>query len=128
MKTQIELVAIILLLLLYIISGIGKIFNYNDTVESVYQKKIFNVFPRIISELSIIISILLLTFGSGIIIYSKLNKQNKMIQELAYIMIICIICFTIMATILFHYPDNKEQSIHFLKNLSIIGGLTSYLV
>jgi len=128
MKNQIELIAIILLLLLYIISGIGKIFNYNNTVESIYQKEIFNIFPRIISELSIIISILLLTFGSGIIIYSKINNKNKILQELAYIMIICIICFTIMATMLFHYPDNKEQSIQFLKNLSIIGGLTSYLV
>ena len=128
MKTQIELIALILLLLLYIISGIGKILNYNNTVESIYQKKIFNIFPRIISELSIIISILLLTFGSGIIIYSKINNKNKILQKLAYIIIICIICFTIMATVLFHYPHNKEQSIHFLKNLSIIGGLMSYLV
>ena len=128
MKTQIELIALILLLLLYIISGIGKILNYNNTVESIYQKKIFNIFPRIVSEISIIISILLLTFGSCIIIYSKINNKNKILQKLAYIMIICIICFTITATMLFHYPDNKEQSIHFLKNLSIIGGLMSYLV
>ena len=123
MSSVFQRIGIFLILILYLFSGIGKLFDFNNTVEKIYQKKMFNIFPRIISVISIIITILLLTIGSIILIYSHFSKDNLLIKNIAFYVNIALILFTILVTFIFHFPDSKPQIIHFLKNTSIIGGL-----
>ena len=112
----------ILIFLLYIFSGYGKIINFEETANGLHKKQIFNLFTLEISKLAIILTILLLICGSIIVIYDKF-KPNKVNKKFIYYLKISFIVFTILATYLYHYPDSKPQKIHFLKNCSIIGGL-----
>lgn len=113
-------ISLFLISLLYIISGIGKIFNFYPTVNLLHSRPIFNLFPKEISLLAIIITIGLLICGP-IIIYLDIS------DIITKIFLWSLILFTILATLLFHFPDSKDQFIHFLKNTAIIGGWISLL-
>lgn len=64
--------------------------------------------------------IMLLIFGSLIVLYSL---YTNMYQEYAYIATIGLATFTTMTILIFHFPTNKSEIISFMKNLSIFGGL-----
>jgi uncharacterized membrane protein YphA (DoxX/SURF4 family) len=125
MNTILRKIGVILLLILYIMSGIKKIFSFKATSE-VLSKKFPIKFPLWFFKLSMIGVIILLTAGSGFLLYDTFFNVNKLISTL---IIIAMICFTIMATFLFHPP--LTDKIHFMKNISIIGAffllLSSYM-
>jgi uncharacterized membrane protein YphA (DoxX/SURF4 family) len=64
--------------------------------------------------------IILLLFGSLVILYSLFTSMYK---ECAYIATIGLATFTAMTILIFHFPTNKSEIISFTKNLSIFGGL-----
>jgi len=64
--------------------------------------------------------IMLLTFGSLIILYSL---STSMYQEYAYVSTIGLAAFIAMTILIFHFPINKSEITSFMKNLSIFGGL-----
>jgi hypothetical protein len=64
--------------------------------------------------------IMLLIFGSLLILYSLFTNTY---QDYAYIATIGLATFTAMTILIFHFPTNKSEIISFAKNLSIFGGL-----
>lgn len=74
----------------------------------------------IIFNTTILGVIILLIFGSSIILYSLFTG---MYQDYAYVATIGLATFTAMTILIFHFPTNKSEIISFTKNLSIFGGL-----
>ena len=64
--------------------------------------------------------IILLLFGSLLILYSLFTNMYK---DYAYVATIGLATFTAMTILIFHFPTNKSEIISFTKNLSIFGGL-----
>jgi hypothetical protein len=64
--------------------------------------------------------IMLLFFGSLLVLYSLFTGMYK---EYAYVATIGLATFTAMTILIFHFPTNKSEIISFMKNLSIFGGL-----
>jgi len=116
-----------LLVIMFLISGINKISTFNTTVDSLKQKiqSIFNWQETISSNIyyAIIIMIILLEIIAPIIIinYAITNQYKKE----AYYSAIALVGFTIIATLVYHFPDfsNYKKSLAFWANISLIGGL-----
>jgi putative oxidoreductase len=123
MNKNIKLIGIILLLIIYLISGINKIFNFNNTVLKIKDMFLFNKLPLIFSKLSIIIVIITWIIGSITLIYSFYKEK----RNLGIFFSCLIIILTTIITFYFHNPFDKTQTINFLKNLSIVGGFTYFL-
>ena len=113
-----KLFGIILILLIYLISSINKIFKFNETVDKIKNKFIFNKLPKIISIIAIGIVVFFWTIGSMLLIYSVYKKHKK----LGIIISSITALLTFIITFYFHSPFEKGQEIQFLKNMAIIGG------
>lgn len=110
-------ISIIFILILFFISGIKKLLNFNSTVKLLKLKFPIKL-PFVFYQIAIVGVILLLTFGSMFLIYSSFTDKFKKIS--CYIVILFIL-FTLFATLMFHPPTDKTQQIQFMKNISIIG-------
>ena len=103
------------LFLLSIISitivGIPLLVFFKNNAKQV-QKLIYNI--------TILGVIMLLIFGSLLILYSLFTNMYK---DYAYVSTIGLATFTAMTILIFHFPTNKSEIISFTKNLSIFGGL-----
>ena len=121
---NLKFIGALCLLALFIGSGINKIKNFESTVNVLLKKSGFNMMPKVISQLAIVLAIVLLLAGSLYIlyiIYVKDENKNKLSYNLT---VIAVILFTILATFFFHnFFLDPSQKIHFMKNLAIIGGL-----
>ena len=84
-----------------------------------YLKQL-NSIVSLIYNITICGVIILLFFGSLIILYSL---YTNMYQEYAYIATIGLATFTALTILIFHFPTDKSEIISFMKNLSIFGGL-----
>lgn len=111
----------ILLVFIFFIAGINKIFSFDKNVITLSNKPVFSLFPKFLSILAIIIVIILEIMAPIAIVYGSYNKRYTKYSKIG---IISLIIFTIIATLLYHNPllDQKE-SINFMKNIAIIGGL-----
>jgi uncharacterized membrane protein YphA (DoxX/SURF4 family) len=107
----------LLLLIMYFLSGFVKITNL-DSISKGLKNKIS--FPIILCKLSIILVIILEICAPVLIIYSLVYRKYT---YYSYIATNLLIVFTIIATILYHFPTQPNQYYYFMKNLSIIGGL-----
>jgi len=112
------LLPIFLLLFLYFIGGINKINNIKSVANSLKSKTNIPL-PISLYKFIIVLVIILEIFGPIIIINSVIFNKYK---DFAKITILCLIIFTIFATLIYHPPIGKEFNI-FLKNVSIVGGL-----
>ena len=111
-------IGVIVFLILYFLSGYNKALNFMPTVNMTMAK--FPIkFPLWFFKLTIVGVISLLTAGSGLLVYSTFTNKYK---KLAFYTTILMIIFTIMATLMFHFPPYGDQKYHFQKNLSIVGG------
>jgi len=84
-----------------------------------YLKQL-NTIVSLIYNITICGVIILLFFGSLIILYSL---YTNMYREYAYIATIGLATFTALTILIFHFPTDKTEIISFMKNLSIFGGL-----
>ena len=102
------LTARILLSLLFIISGFGKIMAFNGTVQFMQSVGI----PLTSFAL---IMVIIIEIGGGLSILLGLKTKWT-----AWILI----GYTIIATLIFHVPylSDQNQMVNLLKNLGIIGG------
>ena len=101
----VELVGRIFLSAIFLLAGVGKIFNYENTIE--YMES-FNV-PGYLITPAIIIEILF----PILIIIGYRTKLSAIILSL----------FTILLAIIFHNDfSNQMQLMSFLKNFAIAGG------
>ena len=109
-----------LIVLMYILSGINKIRTFDATVKSLEKHFFINTLPNYFYVISIILVIILQIFGSLIIIYSiHTNKYKKY----AFYSCIGLAIFTILATLLYHFPPNGAQYYPFVSNITSLGAL-----
>jgi uncharacterized membrane protein YphA (DoxX/SURF4 family) len=113
-------VIIPMILIMFILSGINKILTFEATVDSLKTR--LQYMPEWFYNIAIIIVILLEIIAPIIIINYIINSQYK---NEAYLSTIILIGFTILATLLYHFPDftSYKKSIPFWANVSLIGGL-----
>jgi uncharacterized membrane protein YphA (DoxX/SURF4 family) len=114
-------VIVSLLVLMFLVSGISKIFTFDTVVDNLKQKMLYNIASEFY-KLVILIVILLEIIAPIIIIYYTMTGNNK--RE-AYYSVIGLCIFTILATLIYHFPDinNYKKSLPFWANMSLLGGL-----
>ncbi len=110
-----------LLVLMFLISGFNKIYTFDGVVEGLKQKIQYDI-PIEFYKIVILVVILLEIIAPLLIINYAMTGNNK--QE-AYYSVIGLLLFTILATIIYHFPDfsNYKKSLPFWANISLIGGL-----
>lgn len=123
-KQFIQQISILLLVCIFFVSGIGKIFNFNETVTGMRSKYILNIFPLWILKL-VLVCVIILEIAAPLIILKA--SSDIRYHFYAILSIIGLIIFTIAATALYHFPPTQIQYYFFMKNVSIIGGLCSVL-
>lgn len=103
----------ILISLIFLMSGFQKITNYGGTADKIASQGV--PLAMIAAGVAILLELL-----GGLSVLTGYQSQSG-----AWLLVV----FTVLATVLFHdfwnFPEEKLQGqmIHFLKNLSIIGGL-----
>lgn len=112
-------IAVILITLLFLLSGLNKLQNISGTAKYLQDKVKINIDFNLY-KLLIICVIILQIFGPIIILYHMYTKSYK---EYAKLSANLLILFTIIATIIFHYPPVGKDYYSFMSNLSTIGGL-----
>jgi uncharacterized membrane protein YphA (DoxX/SURF4 family) len=119
----VKLISVILIGILFLYSGITKIFDFNDTTLGFHQKVNSGIFSNILaynaSQALIIIAILILLIAPFLMIVG-ISEDSKMLLRIGSWLLIV---FTIVATIIYHPITDSSQRFNLLKNLSIIGGL-----
>lgn len=100
MKFDLNKIGGSLLVIMFLLSGINKIYTFNDSVNSLQQKLSF--MENKLVSIIIIIVILLEILAPSFIIYNFVTGKNK---AWAYYSVIGLIVFTILATIIYHPPD-----------------------
>ena len=116
------ILGIFLLLLLYLLSGYQKIINFNKSVKHLktkFDEKFGTDFNINFYKFLMILTIILLTFGSILMLY--LSYKNIKI-EIIKILCLFFIIFTLLATYVVHWPAVGKEYYQFLKNLSMVGG------
>lgn len=113
-------ISVLLLLLIFFLSGINKIMNFKNTVNGFKKVFFLKKMPDFIYNIIIGLVVLLEILAPLVIVY---NLQTNNLHKMSYYSVLSLIMFTIMATLLYHYPTKKGQYYTFLKNLSITGGL-----
>lgn len=110
-----------LLVIMFLLSGINKLSGFSSVVDSLKQKVQYDMSDNLYN-LAIVIVILIEIVAPVIIIYYAFTGNYK--QE-AYYSVIALIIFTVLATLLYHFPDfsNYKKSIPFWANVSLLGGL-----
>ena len=118
----------ICLMILYLISGLGKIRNFNPTsidLKNKFENKFkFVNLPLFFYKMILFFVILLLLFGSLWISFSEyitLNLNKNYLNYFNFFIKYTLILFTILATYLYHYPAIGNNYYHFYKNISITG-------
>lgn len=109
----------LLILIIFVLSGFEKIQDVTGTANGLKNK-----FPLSLDInffiLAIILVIILEIVASLIILYSIATDKYK---NIAYYSTIGLIGFTVLATLLYHYPPTGNKYYAFTKNIAIIGGL-----
>ena len=120
-----EIISAILILFIFVLAGINKINSFQGTVKSLITKvpKIFKKLPMSLFQLAIVIVILIEIIAPILIVYSYTGDETDTKQRINNCSIYTLILFLIFATLLYHFPNNKENLMRTLLNVSIIGGL-----
>ncbi len=119
----IKLISVILIGILFLYSGITKIFDFNDTSLGFHQKVNSGLFSNILaynaSQALVIIAILILLIAPFLMIVG-ISEDSKLLLRIGSWLLIV---FTIVATMIYHPITDSSERYNLLKNLSIIGGL-----
>ena len=113
------LLSVLLMNLLYVMSAVHKINNFSSTVKSLQGVFWIKNLPLQFYQLAILGVIVLLITAPLVMLYGVFNKSFRLLSKLScYALII----FTILATLLYHFPSDPKERINFMKNTGLIGG------
>ena len=120
-KTNV-IVGSVLLLSMFVMSGINKMLTFAKTVRNVKSKLNVN---ETISKLGVCLVILIEILAPLVIMYYILMNKNKdTYKKYALYSVLALIVFTIIVTVIYHPPKiNYYESIAFWANVSLLGGL-----
>ena len=116
-------VSIFLILLMFFLSGFGKIKNFqlvSEGLQDKLSKKLFLDLPLWFAKIAIILVILLEIGAPSLIFYSGQTGKYKNYSRFSLYLLIA---FLILATYLYHFPPLKSQYYPFIANVSTLGAL-----
>ena len=109
-----------LILLMYFLAGINKANNFSSTVKGFQYMFFLQKLPDYFYYLTIFCVILLEIFAPIIILFSLYTNTYT---EYAYYSSIGLALFTVLASLIYHFPSNENQYYAFMKNLTATGSL-----
>ena len=118
-----DLLQSIFLVLIFFVAGFNKIFNFKATSLGLKSKTNMTFLPNLFFYLAILVAILIEIVAPIFVVTYTINYTSK---TLAKISLLALILFTILASLIYHFPGIKSERIPFMKNLAIIGGLWAF--
>ena len=109
-----------MIVLMYFLAGINKAINFSGTVNGFKNMFFLKTLPHLFYQLAIIMVIVLEIVAPIIILYSL---QTSMYNSLAYYSSVGLAVFTVLATLIYHFPPFGSEYYAFMKNLTATGGL-----
>ena len=113
------LIATIYITLLFFVSGFHKIKDFMNVVKGFMSK---TSIPLSLAKI-IIIGAILLEIAAPFIIALYSYNANPKLYIYAKLSVLGLIVFTILATMLYHFPPIGSNYYSFMSNLSTLGGL-----
>ena len=105
---------------MYFLAGINKARNFSQTVSGFQNMFFLKKLPKVFYNLAILLVIVLEIVAPIIIMYSL---QTNMYTDLAYASCLSLAIFTIVATLIYHFPPVGGEYYAFMKNLTATGAL-----
>jgi uncharacterized membrane protein YphA (DoxX/SURF4 family) len=109
-----------MIVLMYFLAGINKARNFSGTVSGFKNMFFLKKLPNIFYQIAIIMVIILEIVAPIIILYSL---QTNMYNDLAYYSSVGLAIFTVLATLIYHFPPVGGEYYAFMKNLTATGSL-----
>ena len=113
------LISTIYITLLFFISGFHKIKDFMNVVKGFMSK---TALPLSLDKL-IISGVILLEIAAPLIIALYSYNANPKLYTYTKLSLLGLIVFTILATLLYHFPPFGTNYYSFMSNLSTLGGL-----
>lgn len=113
-----KLIPVNVMMIMFFLSGIDKMINFHK-VSNEFTTKTPVKIPIQLAYIAIIVAIVI-ELVAPILINLGLIKKNK---QLIFYSTLSLIVFTVLATILYHFPPTGYQYYPFMSNLTTIGGL-----
>ena len=113
------LISTIYITLLFFISGFHKIKDFMNVVKGFMSK---TALPLSLAKL-IISGVILLEIAAPLIIALYSYNANPKLYTYTKLSLLGLIVFTILATLLYHFPPFGTNYYSFMSNLSTLGGL-----
>jgi len=113
------LISTIYITLLFFISGFHKIKDFMNVVKGFMSK---TALPLLLAKL-IISGVILLEIIAPLIIALYSYNANPKLYTYTKLSLLGLIVFTILATLLYHFPPFGTNYYSFMSNLSTLGGL-----
>lgn len=108
---------------MFFVSGFDKLFHFPKVVMGL-QNRLQIDLPLLFFQSMIVFAIIIEIVCPMIIFYSSL-KRNKENDALGFYASSLLIVFTVLATLLYHFPPTISVKYYpFMSNLSLIGGLS----
>ena len=112
---------------MFILSGVNKFMDITTYASGLQKRFPIKNLPLWFFQISIVIVASLQLFGSIFIVLSTTNLLNnfmskKNIKLISAILSICLVLFTILATLIYHYPPKGKEYYAFISNLTTVGG------
>lgn len=109
-----------MILLMYFIAGVNKFLHFNATVKGFKKLFFMKNLPNIFYQLIIALVVILEIVAPITILYSI---QTQELSKLACFSSIGLAIFTVLATLIYHFPPKGANYYAFMKNLTATGGL-----
>ena len=111
-----QLIPIDVMLIMFFTSGVDKVLNFDKTVEGFIKK--VPISTRFMAIIAILSAIAIEIFAPILINYGHFYNKH-----LAALGLGSLIIFTILATIIYHFPPIGRHYYPFMSNLTTFGGL-----
>ena len=118
-KMSLVLISTIYITLLFFISGFRKIKDFMKVVKGFMNK---TSIPLLLAKI-IISGVILLEIVAPLIISLYSYNANPKLYIYTKLSLLGLIVFTILATLLYHFPPFGSNYYSFMSNLSTLGGL-----
>lgn len=112
-----QIISINIMLIMFFVSGINKVLDFNNTVEGFIKKVPLST--KFIAIFAILSAIAIEILAPIAINYGHFHDK----KEIAALGLVSLILFTILATIIYHFPPLGKHYYPFMSNLTTLGGL-----
>jgi len=113
-----KLIPVNVMMIMFFLSGIDKIMKFYK-VSNQFTTKMPVKIPTQLAYMAIIIAIVIELLAPILINVGLINKNKKVV----FYSTLSLIVFTVLATLLYHFPPTGYQYYPFMSNLTAIGGL-----